>query len=499
MKGTTDIPGPPGPPGLTGVKGVRGQPGLPGPNMPGPKGQRGPPGETGLPGLPGKPGCPGYECRLPVAGQNGELGFEGPPGSPGPPGRPGPAGRIIFINGNPGPGGLPGLHGCKGQKGLPGPIGSPGYQGLPGPKGGRGPTGPRGPLGPKGPTGVPGPLGFKGVTGPPGDKGAKGAQGDSIPPVLGVAPVGLPGPNGFPGPVGLPGGTGPPGSPGPKGEKGHAGFVGFPGLVGPPGPSGPVGDPGDVGQPGFPGPQGIPGPPGDRGGPGHRGKIRPGFLLVIHSQSVQVPKCPDGSSLLWVGYSLAYLKGQKNAHAQDLGQAGSCLPVFSTMPFSYCNKAACHFSSRNDKSYWLSTAAPIPMMPVFGQEISSHISRCVVCETVSPAVVFHSQEHTAPACPQGWRSLWTGYSFLMHTGAGDEGGGQALTSSGSCLKNFQTHPIIECQGPQGSCHYFSNLYSFWLTTISPKEQFKAPRPGTIKAPDRQRSKTSQCHVCLRER
>lgn len=95
------------------------------------------------------------------------------------------------------------------------------------------------------------------------------------------------------------------------------------------------------------------------------------------------------------------------------GQAGSCLPVFSTMPFSYCNKAACHFSSRNDKSYWLSTAAPIPMMPVFGQEISSHISRCVVCETVSPAVVFHSQDHTAPACPQGWRSLWTGYSFLM--------------------------------------------------------------------------------------
>lgn len=48
--------------------------------------------------------------------------------------------------------------------------------------------------------------------------GAKGAQGDSIPPVPGVAPIGLPGPKGFPGPVGLPGGTGPPGSPGPKGK-----------------------------------------------------------------------------------------------------------------------------------------------------------------------------------------------------------------------------------------------------------------------------------------
>lgn len=96
-----------------------------------------------------------------------------------------------------------------------------------------------------------------------------------------------------------------------------------------------------------------------------------------------------------------------------VGQAGSCLPAFSSMPFSYCNTAACHYSSRNDKSFWLSTTAPIPMMPLSGQEISSHISRCVVCETVSPAVAFHSQDPTVPACPPGWRSLWTGYSFLM--------------------------------------------------------------------------------------
>lgn len=95
------------------------------------------------------------------------------------------------------------------------------------------------------------------------------------------------------------------------------------------------------------------------------------------------------------------------------GQAGSCFRVFSTMPFSYCNQAACHYSSRNDKSYWLSTTASIPMMPLFNQEIISHISRCVVCETVSPAVAFHSQDHTIPACPPGWRSLWTGYSLLL--------------------------------------------------------------------------------------
>lgn len=48
--------------------------------------------------------------------------------------------------------------------------------------------------------------------------------------------------------------------------------------------------------------------------------LRSGYLLVIHSQSVQVPLCPDGSTQLWVGYSLVYLEGQEKAHTQDLGK-----------------------------------------------------------------------------------------------------------------------------------------------------------------------------------
>ncbi|CAB1454557.1 unnamed protein product [Pleuronectes platessa] len=319
----------------------------------------------------------------------------------------------------------------------------------------------------------------------------RGAPGDSISGRVGVAPPGLPGPIGPPGSRGFPGDVGPPGGPGR--EKGSAGSMGGPGLPGPAGPNGYVGDPGEVGQQGFIGPQGVSGPPGEQGPPGHRRTSRSGFLLVVHSQSVQVPQCPEGSSQLWVGYSLVYLEGQEKAHTQDLGQAGSCLPVFSTMPFSYCNTAACHYAGRNDKSYWLSTTAPIPMMPLFGQEISSHISRCAVCETVSLAVAFHSQDHMVPACPPGWRSLWKGFSFLLHTGEGVNGGGQSLTSSGSCLKDFRTHPFIECQGERGSCHYFANLYSFWLTTVSETEQFIIPRPGTIKAADKQRHKASQCH------
>lgn len=65
---------------------------------------------------------------------------------------------------------------------------------------------------------------------------------------------------------------------------------------------------------------GIPGAPGYQGPPGTVGRVLSGFLLVIHSQSVEVPQCPEGSTQLWTGYSLVYLEGQEKAHTQDLGK-----------------------------------------------------------------------------------------------------------------------------------------------------------------------------------
>lgn len=99
------------------------------------------------------------------------------------------------------------------------------------------------------------------------------------------------------------------------------------------------------------------------------------------------------------------------------GLAGSCLSRFSTMPFLYCNPGdICYYASRNDKSYWLSTTAPLPMMPVAEEDIKPYISRCSVCEAPAVAIAVHSQEASIPHCPEGWRSLWIGYSFLMVLG-----------------------------------------------------------------------------------
>ncbi|MGH0122869.1 UNVERIFIED_CONTAM: hypothetical protein FKN15_023829, partial [Acipenser sinensis] len=180
------------------------------------------------------------------------------------------------------------------------------------------------------------------------------------------------------------------------------------------------------------------------------------------------------------------------------GLAGSCLPRFSTMPFIYCNiNEVCYYASRNDKSYWLSTSAPIPMMPVSRNEIPQYISRCSVCEVPSLAVAVHSQDITIPPCPAGWRSLWIGYSFLMHTAAGAEGGGQSLVSPGSCLEDFRATPFIECNGARGTCHYFANKYSFWLTTVEPRRQFvEAPPSETLKA-GQLRTRVGRCQVCVK--
>ncbi len=103
-----------------------------------------------------------------------------------------------------------------------------------------------------------------------------------------------------------------------------------------------------------------------------------------------------------------------------------------------------------------------------------------MCEARANVLAIHSQTDEYPGCPYGWDALWRGFSFAMHTAAGAEGGGQSLSSPGSCLSHFRATPFIECNGGKGSCHFFANKYSFWLTIIEEDAQFVVgPRVLTI--------------------
>ena len=87
---------------------------------------------------------------------------------------------------------------------------------------------------------------------------------------------------------------------------------------------------GELGRPGFPGKDGkdapMAPPPKSRG-----------YYFVMHSQSGEVPECPKDTYNMWEGYSLLHVYGNDQAVGQDLGQPGSCLRRFSTMPYLFCN------------------------------------------------------------------------------------------------------------------------------------------------------------------
>ncbi|NXC83819.1 CO4A3 protein, partial [Cercotrichas coryphoeus] len=223
---------------------------------------------------------------------------------------------------------------------------------------------------------------------------------------------------------------------------------------------------------------------------------RKGFIFTRHSQTTKIPSCPHGTSQIYVGYSLLFVQGNERAHGQDLGTAGSCLQRFSTMPFLFCSpNDVCSFASRNDYSYWLSTTVVMPpdMAPISGRALEPQISRCVVCEGAAMVIAVHSQTTVVPACPDGWMSLWKGFSFVMYTSAGSEASGQALASPGSCLEEFRAVPFIECHG-RGTCNYYTNSYSFWLASLNPRRM--RPVPQTLKAGQLENI-ISRCQVCMR--
>uniref|UniRef100_A0A3B4V3V9 Collagen IV NC1 domain-containing protein n=1 Tax=Seriola dumerili TaxID=41447 RepID=A0A3B4V3V9_SERDU len=441
MQGRSGPPGPPGPPGKNQGPGAKGDPGILGP--------------TGLTGRPVRKNVLKkyfvvvflfFSLQTLVNNCYSLKGPVGVRGYPGPPGQKGDS----YAYSTPG---IKGVTGDPGQLGWPGPDGRPGSPGLPGRKG---------------PLGRPGPVGFPGQ--------------------VGYGPAGLPGSKGD---VGVPGLPGEPGIPGQKGEPSHIHTTGPPG---PPGFKGASGAPGIPGFPGQKGERGRKGPPGLPGGGGPH--YVDSFLIARHSQSIRVPDCPPGSSLIYSGYSLLFIKGNDKAHGQDLGTMGSCLARFSTMPFLFCDtETTCRYASRNDYSYWLSTDTPMPnnMVSITGEKLASYISRCAVCETTSNVIAFHSQTILIPQCPKGWESLWTGYSFVMQTGAGAEGSSQPLVSPGSCLESFRQVPFIECHG-RGTCNYYPDSYSYWLASLDANNMFSKPAPQTVKGPSLQ-NVISRCRVC----
>jgi len=124
----------------------------------------------------------------------------------------------------------------------------------------------------------------------------------------------------------------------------------------------------------------------------------------------------------------------------------------------------CRHGVRTDKSFWLAAGedADFAVKPMNNIDvITQHISRCNVCVGTRYILARHSFTADSPDCPADFSPLWTGYSYVMVTSSGTSGGGQDLSSAGSCLENFYLPTFIECLG-RGTCAYYINNLDYWL-------------------------------------
>lgn len=172
------------------------------------------------------------------------------------------------------------------------------------------------------------------------------------------------------------------------------------------------------------------------------------------------------------------------------------------MPVLRCQFDVCTYAASNDKSYWLATNKERPMMPPEGNAITQYISRCKVCEAPGNVIAIHSQSSKLPSCPDTmhWKELWSGYSFALHTGAGAQGGGQSLSSPGSCLQHFNNMPFIECTGGGGSCNFHAGKYSFWLVASDKVDNYQSGKQSTLTLKSGgQKAYISRCVVCMKKK
>lgn len=166
------------------------------------------------------------------------------------------------------------------------------------------------------------------------------------------------------------------------------------------------------------------------------------------------------------------------------------------MPFVFCDIGnSCHYASRNDYSYWLSTNEPMSssMAPFEPRDLPNHLSRCVVCESPTPVFAIHSQSQRVPTCPDGYDLLWTGYSFVFTSADGGRGDQQSLQSPGSCLEKYHDRPYFHCKD-HSQCNYYPNMMTFYLATLDEYSGFEKPKLLTLKA-GTQRQHVSRCAVC----
>merc|ERR1712123_163876 len=115
-------------------------------------------------------------------------------------------------------------------------------------------------------------------------------------------------------------------------------------------------------------------------------------VLALHSQTMNIPDCPENWVRMWDGYSFVmHTDAGAEGAGQSLSSPGSCLKDFRSRPFIECHgHGRCNYHT-TAYSYWMATIEkdrmfkkPVPQTLKAG-DLRSRISRCVVCMRKPPA------------------------------------------------------------------------------------------------------------------
>lgn len=108
-------------------------------------------------------------------------------------------------------------------------------------------------------------------------------------------------------------------------------------------------------------------------------------LIALHSQSMDIPDCPQGWEEAWVGYS--YYMQTSDSHGnshQNLVSPGSCLEEFRAQPTIECHgRGTCNFFD-GMTSFWMAVIEDSeqfkrPRQQTLKADQTSKVSRCSVC------------------------------------------------------------------------------------------------------------------------
>lgn len=169
------------------------------------------------------------------------------------------------------------------------------------------------------------------------------------------------------------------------------------------------GKPGGRGLHGATGADGVNGGPGPRGEEGQRGKQGAqgnggSEVFVLHSFNSSVPQCPATARMLWEGFSLgsAFFKN-----------SGSCMRRFSLLQ-TLANLGG-HGSTESVWHAAVDVEGVEDGRKVDEETAKKMVARCSVCEMERSLLTLHSGSTQLPQCPEGWESMWTGFTYITST------------------------------------------------------------------------------------